>query len=296
MITLRQIEAFRAVITTGTATQAAALLGISQPAVSRLISDLESEVEFEIFLRKSRQLHMTAEGEALYQEIERTFHGLDEIKRVSQEIKNRSRGHLRIVITPSLFRSSIADWIAEFSEERPDIIITVEVEQAHKILSLIANRQCDIAFSSILLRSNEVVSEVLTKTQSFCIVNTAHRLAGASVVRPQDLAGESFVSFRADSIYRHRVDGVFRAAKVERRLRIEARSTDIVYALVNAGVGVSIVQGVSPGEHGFRNVRVIPFTPAIEDVIALYYTNAPTLSLIASSFLEVVKRHSDGAD
>ena len=75
MISLRQIEAFRAVMVTGTVTQAAKMLEVSQPAVSRMISYLEYEIGFKLFSRASRQLIPTDEGRAFYDEVERSFIG-----------------------------------------------------------------------------------------------------------------------------------------------------------------------------------------------------------------------------
>jgi DNA-binding transcriptional LysR family regulator len=70
-INLRQLEAFRAVMLTKSITRAAEMLFVSQPAVSRLISDLESTVEFDLFQRVKKRLIPTPEGEALFEEVER---------------------------------------------------------------------------------------------------------------------------------------------------------------------------------------------------------------------------------
>jgi len=55
-ITFRQVDAFRAVVSSGSVTGASTLLGVSQPAISRLIFDLEIEVEFTLFTRQGRVL------------------------------------------------------------------------------------------------------------------------------------------------------------------------------------------------------------------------------------------------
>ena len=64
---IRQLEAFRAVMVWQTVTRAAEALHVSQPAVTRLIADLEESVGFQLFSRIRGRLHPTAEGEALYE-------------------------------------------------------------------------------------------------------------------------------------------------------------------------------------------------------------------------------------
>ena len=85
-LTLRQIDAFRAVMLTGTATEAAQVLGISQPAISRLVSDLEQEIGFKLFDRVGRRVVPTAEAQILIEEVKRALTGLDQIRETASEI------------------------------------------------------------------------------------------------------------------------------------------------------------------------------------------------------------------
>ena len=85
-ITFRQIDAFRTVVSTGTVTESAQMLGISQPAVSRLISDLESEVAFKLFTRSGRNLKPTLEARLLVEEVRRALSGLERIKEAARAI------------------------------------------------------------------------------------------------------------------------------------------------------------------------------------------------------------------
>ncbi len=74
-INLRQIEAFSAAIEFGSATAASEVLHITQPAVSRLIADLERVVGFQQFERRARGLVPTQDAHTLYEEVKRSFVG-----------------------------------------------------------------------------------------------------------------------------------------------------------------------------------------------------------------------------
>ena len=74
-ITFRQVDAFHAVVPSGSVNGASALLGVSQPVISRLISDLEKVVGFALFNRQGRVLVPTPEGRMLVAEVRQAVTG-----------------------------------------------------------------------------------------------------------------------------------------------------------------------------------------------------------------------------
>lgn len=88
---IRQIEAFRALMQTRTATRAAAALGVSQPAVSRLLADFEAGVGFALFERRNGRLWPTAHAHALHEEVERAFTGFERVIQAAARWRRRVR-------------------------------------------------------------------------------------------------------------------------------------------------------------------------------------------------------------
>ena len=84
----RQIEAFRAVILAGSVTRAAELLGISQPATSRLLRDLQHGLGLKLFQKAGTGLEPTAAAVTLYTEVERSFVGLERIARTAESLRD----------------------------------------------------------------------------------------------------------------------------------------------------------------------------------------------------------------
>ena len=103
-ITFRQIDAFQTLIVSGTVTKTASLLGISQPAVSRLISDLEKTVGFKLFNRSGRKLEATLEARLFAEEVTQSMSGLKRIEQAAQNIRDFNHVQLRLVSTPSFHR------------------------------------------------------------------------------------------------------------------------------------------------------------------------------------------------
>ena len=123
----RKIEAFNAHITMGTTIKAAQLLGISQPAVSRLISQLESEIRLKLFDRESGRMRPTPEGRAFHQGVDRAFLSLRKLELIAQDIRTHALGHLKIAALPSLGFSFIPDVVARFSKTKLKTIIEMEI-------------------------------------------------------------------------------------------------------------------------------------------------------------------------
>ncbi len=119
MISFRQIEAFRAVMTAGSATLAAQILHVSQPAVSRLIKEMEHAVGFKLFERQSNRLVPSAEGRQLYAEVERNVAGLDRIAQAAAALRSMSSGTLRIAATPAITHGLLPRVVAAFLRESP---------------------------------------------------------------------------------------------------------------------------------------------------------------------------------
>ena len=93
---VRQLEAFRATMMAGTVSGAATLLGVSQPAVSRLLARLEKEIKITLFDRSTGRLAPTREAQILYDQVERTFVSVDKIREIAADIGAARAGHLHI--------------------------------------------------------------------------------------------------------------------------------------------------------------------------------------------------------
>src|SRR5210317_1285070 len=113
-INLRQLEAFRAMMMTRSITRASELLCVSQPAVGRLINDLESSVEFPLFQRIKKRSNPAPEARFFYPEVARSFAGLNKINLAAREIRDFRSGSLSIAALPAPGLSYLPEFISRF--------------------------------------------------------------------------------------------------------------------------------------------------------------------------------------
>src|ERR671937_458104 len=199
-INSRQVEAFRAMMLTGSVTDAAKLMAVTQPAVSRLLRDFQALLKMELFERRGTGLVPTAAAMALYTEVERSFVGLERITAAAEEIRGRRTGSLRIAALPALANGYLPRLAGHFLMERPNL---------------------NIGFAEVPIAHSGLPSQRLPALARVAVLPTGHRLAEKEVLEPSDFEGETFISLSAGSASRHLVDQVFHRSDVRRVLRVE---------------------------------------------------------------------------
>ena len=290
-INLRQIEAFRAVMISGSATEAAKMLFISQPAVSRLISDLEHRIKLTLFIRKPNRLEATPEAQALYRDVDRVFIGLDEISRSAAAIADKEQGSLRIVAMPVCVDSFLPALIAEFRERYPKVIIELESSPRTQALDMVRSQRLELGVVS--LTGNEDVGlniQTLCHQKAVCILPLGHALADKKEIEIKDLEGEPFISLSKGSPFRARFDELFQREGVKPNFVIETRYQRTVYELVKQGAGLSIVDSLVL-EGADLGVIVKPFKPSLAWQYAIVQSHATIPSLISNAFRDLLMSH-----
>jgi DNA-binding transcriptional LysR family regulator len=288
-ITFRQIDAFKTVVQTGTVTESARMLGVSQPAVSRLISDLESEVGFKLFARSGRNLKATPEALLLVDEVRRALSGLEQIKLTASAIKRFKHAQLRLISTPAFSTLIAPRLIQKFAQRQPEAMVSLEIQSTDVTVEWMVSQNFDFGIGPTNIVNPTVDSHALTRTHSICVLPKGHRLENHSSISMEDLQGESFVSYLPDSQFRFEVDEMFETAGVERIMQYEARTTDAICRLVAEGLGVSIIvtMGTLPGAGD--DFSTVPFEMNIAFNGALIWSRQKNMSAVAKDFLEMVE-------
>lgn len=286
-ITFRQLDVFKTMVATGTVTETAVMLGISQPAVSRLLADLQQEIGFKLFIRSGRNLKPTPEARLLVEEVRLALTGLEQIKHAAREIRQFRHARLRLVTTPFFSESVIPGLLKTFSRIHPDVMVCLEIQTADDSVEWLVSQTFDFGITQ--LNSNPAFhSYPLVERDACCIVPEQHPLANKKVIRPGDLDGQQFISYLPDSIFRFEIDEVFRRAKVKRNLQYEARTTAAIYQLVAAGLGISIVGHVYSDSIGQTGIRAIRFDAGISYKASLIWSKQRPMTLVARAFLDMI--------
>lgn len=281
----RQLEALMAVIVNGSVTSAAADLGISQPATSRLLSDLSKEFDFQLFDKRDGRLVPSQEVRLLEPDIRRVIELMRQISDVSADITKRKAGHIRIACLPGFATSHLPKVVAGFLRDRPGVSMTIEPDRPERILEWIVTEQYDFGITDGFF-GHPAVDSTDVQVRTVCIFPTGHDLEQRPQIRPKDLAGEKIIHTRKDSVFFQGLARRFQDDQIELNTHIEVRQFTAACELVCEGLGVSIVSELDAAKYTDRGLSFRPFHPALPHGISLVRPTHKTPSMITLEFAE----------
>lgn len=289
MINFRQIEAFRAVMLTKTATEAATLLHTSQPAISRLIRDLERSSKLKLFELRRRRLVATPEALALYREIERSYSGLDRVNQTIASLRDSGVGRLAIGTLPSLNMSVMPQAIRAFLQAHAGVRVSLQSDRSDLVRDGVASGRLDIGFCAEEFDKSGVECHAVATAREVCVMEAGHKLSRQRTVRADDLAGVPLIMINRTDLARRRVDHQLEAAGIDSQPVIETNAGATVCSLALEGIGIGIVNALIASDFMPRGLVVKPFEPAISfDIFMLHPLHSPP-SQLARKFAACVR-------
>lgn len=237
----RQIEAFRRVMQTGSMTVAAELLNITQPAVSRLIKDLEQSLGVRLFRREGNRLAPSVEAKRLFSEVDRLYIGLERVERLAEDLKGLRHGSLSIASMSALSLSVLSEGLQQFALKRPGLMISLNVRTSLSVLEAVALGQFDLGFAHLSAKEYpglEIVS--VWRSQARCVLPSGHRLAEKEVIHLSDLHGEYLISIGNRNSLRNMLEKNLDDAGIQCRRLMETTLAQSACAMVSGGLGIAV--------------------------------------------------------
>ncbi|MAI59289.1 MAG: hypothetical protein CML56_10030, partial [Rhodobacteraceae bacterium] len=245
----RQLEAFRETMRAGSVTKAAKNMNISQPSVSRLISDLEINAGFSLFHRMGRGLSPTPEAHRFYKSVEGMFLGIDRLNELAQTIRSTSGGTVSIGVIPSLSTVEVPDAIHSLCEAQIDVKVQTYVRNTPAIVDAVQLQQLELGLVGRVPPYQGVEILYQTTVPYVCLIPEGHWLDGSGEPLNIDKLSktESFITFAG--IFPESIIGLDQATVValRKRSRISAANMPMAAALVRATGSLSVVDLLSAG-------------------------------------------------
>jgi DNA-binding transcriptional LysR family regulator len=262
MIRLRLLQALEAVVSTGGVTRAAEAIGVTQPAVSRMITELEADVRIALFHRQRGRFELTPHGHRFYQEAVKALAAIQDVDHLARELRSDERRRIRVIAMPGLPAEIVPQAVAAFAPAYPGVRVSLQNSFRTGMEAAIAEGEFDFALATLPMNVPAARITHLATLRAVCVVPRGSRLAARPIIHAEDLRGQNFISQARDALVRRHVDQLFERLGIPRTLEFETQDGAIMLRMVAEGLGVTIThppfRPAPPGE-----VVVRPFEPAI---------------------------------
>jgi len=236
------LQAFRAVMQTGTVTGAAAVMLRTQPQVSRMISSLEGSLELQLFSRDGRRLVPTEEGLQFFQYIEPLLLGLDGMRNVADDIKHKRGRPLVITAEPFLLHALLPEAIHALTQESE---LKCAVDICVRGLGLWMSRtNADLGVVALPFSQTDMDRLIFAEAEVVLVVPAGHTLATRDIVDISDLHDERFVALRPSTLLRAQIDIAAAQAGISINPVIEAASGVAACEFAARGLGITIADPI----------------------------------------------------
>lgn len=290
-VSLRHIEIFHAVITTGNLTEAAALLHTSQPTVSRELARFEKLTGLQLFERVRGRLQPTAQGLHLFEEVQRSWYGLDRIISAAEGLRQFRQGELSLACLPVFSQSLLPLLCQPFMQRYPDLSLNIIPQESPLLEEWLSAQRYDLGLTETTHTPAGTERSALFTADEVCVLPADHALAQRAVMTPADFNGQNYISLSRTDSYRQIVDGIFAEHGVQRRMVMETHSAASVCSMVKAGIGVSIVNPLTALDYADSGVTIRRFSIAVPFTVSLIRPRHRPASALVDAFSQHLHQH-----
>jgi DNA-binding transcriptional LysR family regulator len=287
-MSLRQIEVFRAIMMTGSISEAARSLYVAQPSVSRVLQVTESRLGFLLFERTRGRLFPTPEAKRIFEEVVRAYEGIERVESLVRSLADGSSGKLNIVCSPSLGVHLLPLAIARFHAEFVQLPIQFEPLTHNHLVPRVLFGKGYIGVSMFEVEHPNIVTVPMESGQVLCVARKG-TLTRRRTLDPKQIAAMPWIDYEHDTPLGRIVGRVFAN---ERRPEpvVRVRSAISACQLAKEGVGVAIVDPFCIDADMRAALDVVPLRAQAEHRLtaSLLYSHVEPLSNAARRFVDIL--------
>jgi len=282
----------RAVLAAGSATAAAKLLGLSQSGVSRLLQQLEDDLQLVLFIREKGRLIATPEAMKLSYDVDHVLSGLDRFSNLARDLRSGAIGPdiIRFGLPNSMSEVFAPGLLVAFKKDFPGIRFETFFDTSNVNTRRVEQRILDFAFMRDEDKANAQVDmeHVLTGT-SVCVMRPDHPLATKETIGPKDLRDHPLILIGSRTPARTVLDEIFNRAGVTRRVEIETHSNGSACAFAANGLGIAIINSFFANLYLDLPLVQRPFLPKMTQGYSIATAAGVPLSIATAALIKLLK-------
>mgnify|MGYP002713245540 CR=1 FL=1 len=286
---MKQIEVFHAIFSTGSVSNAAKLLNVSQPAVSKLLHRTEDQLGYLLFKRVKGKLVPTDEARVLFAEVSHVYQQIQSLQKKARNLKSGTTGHIRLSVMPALGLNVLPLAIAGFLKQHPEVTFDIQTRHYDDMIRSLYEHDIDIGLAFNPSSHVGLQSYEFGEGEFVCVYKPGEFDPLQTRIDLEQLDGSRIISIKDSGPLSDILFNRTRLAGIEAETPITVQTYYIAKNLVGYGMGIAIVDQLTamaegPGETAFRG-----FTKPINYSVTGLYAESQPLSNVCQRFLSHFK-------
>ena len=297
-MTLQQLKYVITVANTGTITEAANRLFISQPSLTNAIHELEKEMNITIFNRTNKGISISKEGEDFLGYARQV---LEQAAILEDKYKGGSGGKKQFCVSTQHYSFAVnafVDLIKEYGQDEYDF--SLRETQTYEIIEDVARMRSEIGILFLndfnetvlgkILKSHELEFHPLFVARPHVFISRKHPLAGNAVITNEELEQYPYLSFEQgehNSFYFS--EEIFSAGERKKNIRVRDRAT--LFNLLIGLNGYTVCSGVIDKKLNGKDIIAVPLADESQMRVGYITHKKGMMSRLAATYLEALKRY-----
>lgn len=287
MIKLKQLEFFRAVMLYGSINRASHYLCVSQPVVSRTISQFENNIGLQLFERRTSHLVPTENAYILNRYCEEIFESTNRLDTVIKLLQGKKVDHLKFGASPALSNTFLPKILAKYDR---NTCIHFESCMLRDIAPNVESGMFEFGLTIWPIVSDRIICTPIAESRFVFLCHKTNPLSQLNKIRFDDFVDQEFIFTNRNNPIGNYIDRKAQEMGVQFDKYIEVDRSEIVCAIINSGRGVSIINSHGFDTDQWRNTRSIELDNSIYTNIYLITQKFGTASSPADQFVSFIRK------
>jgi len=300
-LSLKQLKAFLAIAATGSFTEAAKSLHLTQSAISVLIRDLEQEFRLQLFDRTTRKVTLTEAGRELLPEAQTLFNDLSLMVDRMEDLRQNRRGSLRVAAPQLMACTLMPKLLSTWMAGRPDVEVVLRDTLPERLLRVLLDGEVELAIGPDRLaelnsgdHAKDIAIVPLLRDRHMLVCPSTHPLAKKKEASWAEMAQWPYIAPTLDSYSRLLPELLAFSGKsgngplLKPAYQVSYITTAI--GMVANGMGLTACPTYAKALVRAHGLKMIPLVdPVFHREVFIYYLAKKSLSPAAESFVQTVK-------
>ena len=269
---------------------AAKKIYVAQSSLSTTIKKLEDELAIKLFSYDGKSLHLTTEGERLYELSKDFLTSYETFIESAKQITDDVFGTINLLLPVIVSEIYFAKPIAEFQRRYPNVKINVTNRAGFQTQNLVSINEFDMGVTIRPIIQNAFECVEIVKSPMVLAVHKTHPLANRDYVTYEELVHEQFLSYEENSVLYQNFHSKTKEAGYAPQIKFKAPETPLLLGIVENGEGALVLPECVVDYRRFDNIRTIPIKGEEDGYqLVLIYAKDKYLSTASQAFIDFIK-------